>query len=64
MTINQLFDSKPETTVMCECGDKTVELPVETLAENGYGDRDLTNPENAGPFLPVSAEELQELSSL
>lgn len=64
MTISQLLNIKPASTVICECGEDFVELSAECLSENGYGNRDLHNPQNAGPFLPVTATEMAELKEL
>ena len=63
-TVDNFWDEQPNATVIAECGEDYVEVSASILSENGYGSRSLSNPENAGPFIEVTANELAELNSM
>lgn len=64
MSIDQLLENQPEASVILEHREASIEIPAQVLSDNGYGSRELTNPQSAGPFLPVNAEELSALNEL
>lgn len=54
----------PAKVVMVECGENTLELPAQTLIDNGFGGLSLGNPQSAGPVLSVGEAEFETLKTV